>query len=222
MNILRLTASLLTLAFVTTAAAQTSVSTDVFGRYRINNFLGSAEVADFSWGPSTGTFGFAPTANDVWAQLLQFNAGAEAAAFGAAPAFSLQLAPDLDNGGRSYSIFVDVGSTDFSGFAAGANIVKNSGFGLSGIQIASGVTLSGSFTVSEGILDTFLAGVDFGATPYVYFTFRPDVAGAAGGTVDLSGSTLTAIPEPRVYAAIFGLAALAWVGYRRRFSRAAK
>lgn len=209
------------LAIVTaaTATAQITVNMDVFGRYQINNAFTvdpAPEVNPGSWGPGQGTLGGTPNSGTaVWAQLLQFNAGAEAVAFGAATSFELTVGPDLQNEGRAYDVFVGAGTTNFSGFAAGTNIVGNSGVGLGGVQVATGLTSGGSFTLSNAALDSFLGGVDFVATPYIYFTFRPH-EGTAVGTVNLSGSTLTAVPEPSHYAAILGLLGLTFVWLRRR------
>lgn len=210
--------------------AQITVNTDGFGRYQINDYLATPTFASGSWGPGTGTFGFNPggTGSNTWAQFLQFDIQGNEAGFNSATGFSLSLAPDFANGGRSFSIYANAGNNDIAGAGAGFNLINNTtgvsgSVALGGTAIMTGSTSGGAITISNDFdLNSYLGSVDFNSNRYVYFTFWGDTSSTAGGTVDLSGSTLatvsgvTAVPEPSTYALLAGFMAVGLVMVRRR------
>lgn len=203
-------------------AAQTIIDTDGFGRYQVNDYLTTKSFSSGSWGPGTGTFGFDPGGNgdNTWAQFLQFDTDGLETEFGSATEFSLTLSTDFASGSRSFSVFANAGNNDIAAAGAGFNLINNTtgvsgNVALEGTAIATGLTNSGSFTIANAQLDTFLSNLDYGSNRYVYFTFIGDTASTAGGTVSLNDSTLAAIPEPTTYVLIFAMASLGVVLIRR-------
>lgn len=205
---------------VGTLSAQTLVDITGNGRYQIANAFTSNPAPSYvnqTWGKDSSTLRGVPNGGvNTWAQLAQFDLSTPAAvaAFNSAATFELSIGPNLASLNLGYSVHVLAGSVDLYAQPSGSNDPTWASTVLAGTNVYSG-TASGAVSITGTALDGYLSGVDFSASPYIYVMIRPTESGGAGA-VDLSGSSLTAVPEPATYASVLALLALALVAIRRR------
>lgn len=189
--------------------------------------FGTETLLPNSWNPTGNQLGWKNgMQNEVFKQILQFDISGEQAAFQEADQVVLDLTGLAFGGATSLSLYsLAPTNTNVTGFAAGfgdgaffgANFGQTVGTAVStSILPANGS--SQSFDITAIIENYTLAG-----STYLVFRLQAEIPTSNPGSSplafpSLSGSTLTAIPEPSTYAALAGLAALLLV-LRRRLRR---
>ena len=116
---MRIITTVIALLSATALASAQILSTDGFGRYRVDNFLTSPTYSTGTWGASSTTIGGTPGGNaaNTWMQVLQFNATGVESSLNSSPTITLTLSNFDLGGATSFTIY---------GHAAGADNLAGS------------------------------------------------------------------------------------------------